>query len=163
MNFKRKETYRPPEFLIKPTNQIVHEGNKLKTSSKVIGIPPPQICWFKEGKPIRQADDNRFKIYDENGMNYFEIENTSILDAGEYTCTASNVMGAVFSPINVVIEAMTEPESSDMHSDVEKSNNDYVESDFVKSDAADSAPKTVTSLRQKITHECLRLHFFNLG
>jgi hypothetical protein len=145
--FSRKETYRPPEFLTKPTNQVVHEGNRLKTVSKVNGIPPPQICWFKEGKPIRESDDSRFKIYTgEDGLSYFEIDNTSILDAGEYTCTASNVMGAVFSPINVVIEAMTEPEGSDMHSDVEKSNNDNAESDYFKSDTTDPAPNTVCFL-----------------
>jgi hypothetical protein len=139
----RKETYRPPEFVTKPTNQVVHEGKKLRTVSKVTGIPPPQICWFKEGKPIRQSDDSRVKIYDDDGLSYFELENTSILDAGEYTCTASNVMGAVFSPINVVIEAMTEPENSDMYySDVEKSANDNANES--KSDTTDAAvPKTV--------------------
>lgn len=47
----------------------------------------------------------------------------SILDTGEYTCTASNVMGAVYSAINIVVEAMTEPEtcSSEVYSDLDKS------------------------------------------
>lgn len=30
----------------------------------------------------------------------------SILDTGEYTCTASNVMGAVYSAISIIVEGM---------------------------------------------------------
>lgn len=120
----RKETYRPPEFVQKPTSQIVHEGKKLKTSCKVSGVPRPQIAWFREGRQLRLDIDQRLHIYDdenEPNVSYFEIDNTSILDSGEYTCTASNIMGAVFCSILVTIEAMTEPDSSDIHSDMEKS------------------------------------------
>jgi hypothetical protein len=33
----RQETYRPPQFIIKPSNQTVHEGKKLSIFSKVTG------------------------------------------------------------------------------------------------------------------------------
>lgn len=121
----RKETYRPPQFIIKPSSQTIHEGRKLSLLSKVTGIPTPEICWFRDGKPFNsEPKDNRIKIYDKDGCNYFEIINISILDTGEYTCTASNVMGAVYSAINILVEAMTEPEtgaSSEVYSDQEKS------------------------------------------
>ena len=93
--------------------------------TKVTGIPSPEVCWFRDGKPINpEPDDLRFKIYKKDDCNYFEIDNISILDTGEYTCTASNVMGAVYSAINILVEAMTEPEtgaSSEVYSDLDKS------------------------------------------
>lgn len=36
--FTRQETYRPPQFITKPTNQIIHEGKRLKIFCKVSGI-----------------------------------------------------------------------------------------------------------------------------
>ena len=110
----RNATYRPAEFLAKPASGlVVHEGKRLSAWVRVSGVPVPQVSWFREGKPVRlrEADDSRYRIFERDGLHFFEIENTSILDAGEYTCTASNVMGAVYSSVNVVIEAMTEPDS----------------------------------------------------
>lgn len=101
----RKETYRPPQFLTKPTNQTVHEGKKLLVSTKVTGIPKPEVSWFKEGKPIKpEEDDLRYKVYNKEDNDFFEIDNVSILDTGEFTCTASNVMGAVYSAFNIIVE-----------------------------------------------------------
>ncbi len=71
--------------------------------TKVRGIPKPEIAWFRDGKPLKSGD-NRYTIFEKDDCNYFEIENISILDTGEYTCTASNVMGAVYSAISVIVE-----------------------------------------------------------
>ena len=69
------------------------------------GIPKPEITWFRDGKPLKiDDDDRRYKKYEKDGSSLFEIKNVSILDTGEYTCTASNVMGAVYSAINLVVE-----------------------------------------------------------
>ena len=98
---------------MKPSNQVVHEGKKLKVMSKVTGVPTPEIAWFREGRPLRLREDTRYRIYDEppttpsgGAVSYFEIDNTSILDSGEYTCTASNMMGAVYGSISVTIEGI---------------------------------------------------------
>ena len=73
----------------------------------ILGIPKPEISWFRDGKPIRlDAEETRYKIVDKENTSYFEIENVSILDTGEYTCTASNVMGAVYSAINIIVEGL---------------------------------------------------------
>jgi hypothetical protein len=70
------------------------------------GVPKPEISWFRDGKPLGKSelDDIRYKISEKDDCNYFEIDNVSILDTGEYTCTASNVMGAVYSAINIIVE-----------------------------------------------------------
>jgi hypothetical protein len=73
----------------------------------VSGIPKPEISWFRDGKPLKiEEDDRRFKKYEKDDLSLFEIKNVSILDTGEYTCTASNVMGAVYSAINLVVEGL---------------------------------------------------------
>ena len=91
--------------MLKPTNQTIHEGKKLSIFTKVTGVPKPEISWFRDGKPLRDdSNDSRYKVYEKDGGCFFEIENVSILDTGEFTCTASNVMGAVYSAINIIVE-----------------------------------------------------------
>lgn len=125
----RQETYRPPEFITKPIlNKVIHEGSNLQITFKVKGVPKPEISWFKNGKPLRQEDDKRFSMYENNDEQYFEINNVSILDTSEYTCTASNFMGAVYSAVNILVEAMTEPETNscseiDVSADSDNNNN----------------------------------------
>jgi hypothetical protein len=71
----------------------------------IIGNPAPQIVWVRLGKPLE--DDGYHRIYDRNGENYFEIPKISILDAGEYSCIATNMMGAVYSTFVVCVEGKT--------------------------------------------------------
>lgn len=72
------------------------------------GTPKPEVFWFRDGKQIKKktdSDDNRISYtYEIDDCNYFEIENVSILDTGEYTCTASNVMGAIYCAIKINVE-----------------------------------------------------------
>ena len=92
-----------------------------------LGNPAPQVVWVGLGKPLE--DDGYHRIYDRNGENYLEMPKISILDAGEYSCIATNMMGAVYSKFTICVEgiqwssdrsvapicvvsAMTEPEST---------------------------------------------------
>jgi hypothetical protein len=56
------------------------------------------------GKPLE--DDGYHRIYDRNGENYLEIPKISILDAGEYSCIATNMMGAVYSNFTICVEGI---------------------------------------------------------
>ncbi len=76
------------------------------------GDPMPEISWFREGKPIK-TDDGRLKTYNLNESSYFEIDKVSILDCGEYTCTASNVMGAIYCNVKVSVEGLSKIEFLD--------------------------------------------------
>ena len=66
------------------------------------GNPGPQVVWAAFGKPLK--DDGYHRIYDRNGENYLEIPKISILDAGEYSCIATNMMGAVYSNFTICVE-----------------------------------------------------------
>lgn len=67
-----------------------------------IGNPAPQVLWLRLGKPLE--DDGYHRIYDRDGENIFEIPKISILDAGEYSCIATNMMGAVYSTFILCVE-----------------------------------------------------------
>ena len=54
-------------------------------------------------------DDGYHRIYDRDGENYFEIPHISILDAGEYSCIATNMMGAIYSTFNICVEGSSSP------------------------------------------------------
>ncbi len=69
-----------------------------------LGNPAPQVVWVGLGKPLE--DDGYHRIYDRNGENYLEIPKISILDAGEYSCIATNMMGAVYSNFTICVEGI---------------------------------------------------------
>ncbi|CAF1363451.1 unnamed protein product [Adineta steineri] len=146
----RQQTYKAPEFLIKPKNRTVHEGEQFQICSKVIGNPAPQILWVRLDKPLE--DDGYHRIYDRNGENYLEIPKISILDAGEYSCIATNMMGAAYSKFVVSVEAMTEPESTSSEMEERSANVSDVDTnavvDFPRSIASQLIDKHVRQHRQ---------------
>ncbi|CAF4044788.1 unnamed protein product [Adineta steineri] len=146
----RQQTYKAPEFLLKPKNRTVHEGEQFQICSKVIGNPAPQILWVRLDKPLE--DDGYHRIYDRNGENYLEIPKISILDAGEYSCIATNMMGAAYSKFVVSVEAMTEPESTSSEMEERSANVSDVDTnavvDFPRSIASQLIDKHVRQHRQ---------------
>ncbi len=83
--------------------QHVFLGRGISDSVMIkIGNPAPQVLWVRLGKSLE--DDGYHQIYDRNGENYFEIPKISILDAGEYSCIATNMMGAAYSTFTVCVE-----------------------------------------------------------
>ncbi|CAF1178754.1 unnamed protein product [Adineta ricciae] len=147
----RQQTYKAPEFLIKPANRTIHEGEQFQIFAKVIGNPAPQVLWVRLGKAL-EDDDGYHRIYDRNGENYFEIPKISILDAGEYSCIATNMMGAAYSTFIICVEAMTEPESTGSEIEERSANVSDVDTnvmeDFPESIASQLIDKHVRQHRQ---------------
>ncbi|CAF3134462.1 unnamed protein product [Rotaria sp. Silwood2] len=158
----RQPTYKAPEFLIKPSNRTVHEGEQFQIFAKVIGNPAPQVVWIRLGKPLE--DDGYHQIYDRNGENYFEIPKISILDAGEYSCIATNMMGAVYSTFTVCVEAMTEPESTSSEMEERSANVSDIDTnaieDFPQSIATQLIDKHVQQHRQSKLSDQSDIEYF---
>jgi hypothetical protein len=68
----------------------------------LLGAPPPSVTWFREGKVLK--DDGRTDIYHDGARHYLAVTKAFIRDAGEYTCTANNAVGAVFCSVYVTVE-----------------------------------------------------------
>ncbi|XP_034642446.1 myosin light chain kinase, smooth muscle [Trachemys scripta elegans] len=81
----------PPKFATKPNRVIVREGQTGKFSCKITGRPQPQITWFKGDIQLQQKD--RFNMFEKSGIQFLEIQNVRLADAGTYTCTVMNSAG----------------------------------------------------------------------
>ena len=73
------------------------EGDTLKISIIVTGIPEPTITWQRNNEDI---DYSRFMMAGAN----LSLANVQHTDAGVYTLTASNVADTVQESYNVIIQ-----------------------------------------------------------
>uniref|UniRef100_A0A8B9QM31 Myosin light chain kinase, smooth muscle n=1 Tax=Apteryx owenii TaxID=8824 RepID=A0A8B9QM31_APTOW len=62
-----------------------------KFSCKITGRPQPQVTWFKGDTQLQQND--RFNMFEKTGIQFLEIQNAQLVDAGIYTCTVVNSAG----------------------------------------------------------------------
>ncbi|XP_033018698.1 myosin light chain kinase, smooth muscle isoform X2 [Lacerta agilis] len=81
----------PPKFATKPNRVIVREGQTGKFSCKITGRPQPQVTWFKGEIQVQKSD--RFNMFEKAGIQFLEIQNAQLVDAGIYTCTVMNSAG----------------------------------------------------------------------
>uniref|UniRef100_A0A8B9QE24 Myosin light chain kinase, smooth muscle n=1 Tax=Apteryx owenii TaxID=8824 RepID=A0A8B9QE24_APTOW len=81
----------PPKFATKPNRVVVREGQTGKFSCKITGRPQPQVTWFKGDTQLQQND--RFNMFEKTGIQFLEIQNAQLVDAGIYTCTVVNSAG----------------------------------------------------------------------
>ncbi|XP_060131882.1 myosin light chain kinase, smooth muscle isoform X2 [Zootoca vivipara] len=81
----------PPKFATKPNRVIVREGQTGKFSCKITGRPQPQVTWFKGEIQVQKND--RFNMFEKAGIQFLEIQNAQLVDAGIYTCTVMNSAG----------------------------------------------------------------------
>ncbi|KAM6421540.1 myosin light chain kinase, smooth muscle isoform 2-T2 [Rhynochetos jubatus] len=81
----------PPKFATKPNRVVVREGQTGKFSCKITGRPQPQVTWFKGDIQLQQNE--RFNMFEKTGIQFLEIQNAQLADAGIYTCTVVNSAG----------------------------------------------------------------------
>ncbi|XP_070806279.1 myosin light chain kinase, smooth muscle [Pituophis catenifer annectens] len=81
----------PPKFATKPNRVIVREGQNGKFSCKITGRPQPRVIWFKDEIQVQKND--RFNMFEKAGIQFLEIQNIQLADAGIYTCTLMNNAG----------------------------------------------------------------------
>nr|XP_056717065.1 myosin light chain kinase, smooth muscle isoform X2 [Euleptes europaea] len=81
----------PPKFATKPNRVIVREGQTGKFSCKITGRPPPQVTWSKGDCQMQKND--HFNMYEKGGIQFLEMQNVQLADAGIYTCTLMNSSG----------------------------------------------------------------------
>uniref|UniRef100_A0A8B9TBC8 Myosin light chain kinase, smooth muscle n=1 Tax=Anas platyrhynchos TaxID=8839 RepID=A0A8B9TBC8_ANAPL len=81
----------PPKFATKPNRVVVREGQTGKFSCKITGRPQPQVTWYKGDIQLQQSE--RFNMFEKTGIQFLEIQNARLADAGIYTCTVVNSAG----------------------------------------------------------------------
>lgn len=83
-----------PKFESQPQSQEVTEGQTVKFTCEVSGIPKPEVGWFLEGIPVRRQE-GIVEIYEDGASHYLCLPRAGTRDSGRYSCTASNTLGQV--------------------------------------------------------------------
>ena len=82
----------PPRFDIPPEDAGVIEGDIAIVQATISAWPEPEIRWFREGANIENCAD--YQVTYEDGIAQLMIRNCYPDDAGKFTVSARNQMGA---------------------------------------------------------------------
>lgn len=93
-----------PNFIQPIQSQKVMDGQRVLFTCQVTGKPTPQVTWYHNEQPVREAKDVTI-FQDSEGVCYLSIFEVFPEDAGEYTCTAVNRMGEAVSTAPLIVEA----------------------------------------------------------
>lgn len=92
-----------PQFLNELQNATVLENDQCEFQVSVIGSPPAQINWFKDGFEIFSS--RRTKIINDQGSSTLIFHQVALTDEGEIKCTATNRYGHVVTRFQLQIDA----------------------------------------------------------
>ncbi|CAH1393217.1 unnamed protein product [Nezara viridula] len=96
-----------PEFIRRPDELTIYHRQSGRIEARVIGIPEPEIKWYKDWQLI--APSSRIKIHQIDPDLCMLVINDAILkDAGLYSICASNVAGAVSTSVMIHVEEKEE-------------------------------------------------------
>ena len=94
----------PPEFVELMQPNIVCDGDRVTLSTKVIGVPPPSITWYKGTTEIQPSTDFQIGYDAPSGVCTLTIPEVFPEDAGEYACRAVNPYGESITTANLLVE-----------------------------------------------------------
>ncbi|XP_045147603.1 myopalladin isoform X2 [Echinops telfairi] len=105
----------PPRFTQKLRSREVPEGTRVQLDCIVVGIPPPQVRWYCEGKELENSPD--IHIIQAGSLHSLTISEAFEEDTGRYSCFASNIYGTDSTSAEIYIEGVS---SSDSEGDPNK-------------------------------------------
>nr|CAD7455194.1 unnamed protein product [Timema tahoe] len=86
---------KPPTFITPLRDIAVVSGQTARFECIVQAEPPPNVLWSKNGRIIENCQD--YQIQYRNGVCRLTIPQAFPEDAGNYTCTATNMLGTIGS------------------------------------------------------------------
>ena len=75
-------------------------GQQVVLPCSATGIDTPTASWRLEGVDVGTTDSSRLTLYANGSL---VINNASIMDSGDYLCTAKNLAGSVNSTTTLVV------------------------------------------------------------
>lgn len=96
----------PPRFDIAPEDAGVIEGDVAILQATISAWPEPEIKWFREGALIENCTD--YQVTYEDGIAQLLIRNCYPDDAGKFTISARNQMGASSSTCILSVKSTSE-------------------------------------------------------
>ncbi|XP_078591705.1 papilin-like isoform X1 [Branchiostoma floridae x Branchiostoma japonicum] len=103
----------PTVIIPDQTNYVSRVGETTRLDCRAEGIPTPQVIWEKGGVLLPGDVPRMFQLPN----NSLEIEDASMSDSGEYTCTANNGVGdlqkrLVYLDVDVGLEITIRPKNA---------------------------------------------------
>uniref|UniRef100_A0A5F8GQ88 Myopalladin n=1 Tax=Monodelphis domestica TaxID=13616 RepID=A0A5F8GQ88_MONDO len=146
----------PPRFTQKLRSREVPEGTRVQLDCIVVGIPPPQVRWYCEGKELENSPD--VHIAQAGNLHTLTIAEAFEDDTGRYSCFASNIYGTDSTSAEIYIEGAS---SSDSDGDISKEDMNRVQkpsetsspplnSAIIPQEAAEAQPSVVQPLLSTI-------------
>ncbi|KAG1679861.1 Leucine-rich repeats and immunoglobulin-like domains protein 3 [Nymphon striatum] len=91
-----------PKFTKAPNDMTIKAGTTLTLVCAATGSPAPQIAWKKDGgNDFPAARERRMHVLPQDDR--FFIVNVQSIDAGEYSCTASNIVGSIVTNSTITV------------------------------------------------------------
>ncbi|XP_042239240.1 Down syndrome cell adhesion molecule-like protein Dscam2 isoform X3 [Homarus americanus] len=87
-----------PELHYKFQEQTLQPGPSVSLKCVATGNPPPQFIWTLDGFPLPESERflvGQYVTVHDDVISHVNITNVRVEDGGEYTCSASNTVGAV--------------------------------------------------------------------
>ena len=103
------EANKRPEFTGKMKPIDVTEGNSARFDVEILGVPKPEVNWFRGRDKI--VDGGRFEVIEKDNLYSLVIKETISDDAGTYKCVAKNEEGEVTSRATVAVKEKVEAPS----------------------------------------------------
>ncbi|CAL8088030.1 unnamed protein product [Calicophoron daubneyi] len=100
-----------PQFVRPLHNAEATEGQKIKLECTVIGFPPPQIKWLKNGLPLMRS--NAYVTKEEGSKHSLVFYDIFLEDKGEYTCVAQNPYGEASTSCRMDVEPVSSGEEAE--------------------------------------------------
>ncbi|XP_043991903.1 myopalladin isoform X4 [Gambusia affinis] len=94
-----------PVFDKKLKNYKAMEGVPVTFICKVLGVPPPKVYWFKDGKQILKKNTQYQKLREGDGTCCLHIESTAADDDGNYTVMAANPQGRISCSGHLIVQS----------------------------------------------------------
>uniref|UniRef100_A0A2K5RZ69 Titin n=1 Tax=Cebus imitator TaxID=2715852 RepID=A0A2K5RZ69_CEBIM len=82
----------PPRFILPICDFKIPENSDAVFKCSVIGIPTPEVKWYKEYMCI-EPDNIKYVISEEKGSHTLKIRNVCLSDSATYRCRAVNCVG----------------------------------------------------------------------
>ncbi|XP_029911820.1 cell adhesion molecule L1-like a isoform X1 [Myripristis murdjan] len=93
----------PPKWRTEPPQgQLVVVGSDISIKCSVLGIPPPDITWKRNGEILKDEPSNRILVLDDTVL----LHNARPEDTGVYQCEVSNTHGSLLANVNIMVMTM---------------------------------------------------------
>lgn len=91
-----------PQFTMRLRDRRVQCTYPVRLICQAVSVPAPIVTWFKDG--CKLIEDERIAFFQEDQFSTLEISRTYLEDSGQYTATATNILGSISCHCNLIVD-----------------------------------------------------------